>query len=208
MTFISFEGMEGAGKTTQIKCLQKALIKAGFEVLTTREPGGTAFGKTIRNLLLKNDSQIENPYTDLCLFTADRLEHIEKVIKPALAKNQIVICDRFTDSTIAYQVGGQGLAQEKVMQFVNLSDIKPDLTVFLDLDPASGLNRVFKRQIVDRYEQKEIAFHLRVRSKYYELAALEPFRFFKINTEESSLNNTKKQILDKVLQILEPIKAL
>lgn len=203
MIFISFEGMEGAGKTTQIKCLAKALNKKGFEVVVTREPGGTAFGKTIRNLLLKNDSNIEHPFTDLCLFTADRLEHIEKVIKPALKENKIVICDRFTDSTLAYQVGGQGLNEAVVLQFIALSDLKPDLTIFLDLDPESGLDRVYKRQVVDRYEQKDIDFHLRVRKKYHELFASEPNRFFKLNTAENSLASTKAQILEHVLGLLK-----
>ena len=202
MSFITFEGMEGAGKTTQIKLLQKALLKQGFDVVVTREPGGTPLGKTIRQLLLKNTMDIQHPLTDLCLFTADRLEHIETVIKPALSSGKVVICDRFTDSTLAYQVGGQALSEHAVNHFIALSELKPTLTIFLDLDPEEGLERVKRRSVVDRYEQKELAFHLRVRKKYHEIAQQEPERLFCINTQESSLKTTQKIILAKVKELL------
>ena len=200
--FISFEGMEGAGKSTQMKRLAKALKSQGFECIITKEPGGTPLGIKLRNMLLHNKEATTHPFSDLCLFTADRLEHINQVIKPALREKKIVICDRFTDSTLAYQVGGQQLELKAVESLINLSDIKPDLTFLLDLDPEAGLVRVSKRGVIDRYEKKGIAFHKRVRAMYHKLAKAEPNRFVTINTQESAPDATHQHILKCVLETL------
>lgn len=174
--FITFEGIEGAGKTTQIQKLADHLTAQGQSVVVTREPGGTPIGKRFRELILDTNTVFQSNLTELFLFFADRFEHIESVIKPALADGKVVLCDRYMDSTIAYQVGGRGLDLDRVSLITNMVDLVPDRTFLLDLPPEEGLSRAKKRAALDRFEQEELAFHYRVRETFLSIAKKEPQR--------------------------------
>lgn len=173
---ITFEGGEGSGKSTQSRMLGKYLSSKGFKVLLTREPGGTAFGKMARDLLLSTKTKLAS-FTELFLFAADRMEHVEKVILPALKKGHVVICDRFIDSTVAYQIGGRRLPKDIVeyLNKVSSRGLVPDLTLLLDVDIQTGIKRAFKGGW-DRFESEKKNFHLRVRSGYLKLAKTCPRR--------------------------------
>ncbi|WP_259779818.1 dTMP kinase [Aestuariispira ectoiniformans] len=182
--FISFEGGEGAGKSTQIAFLTEHLEKAGIRVLKTREPGGSAGAEEIRKLLVTGDPGRWDAMTELLLLYAARRDHVERVIKPALAKNTWVICDRFADSTMAYQGYGHELGREAVQQLhkLVLGDFTPDMTILLDLPVAEGLARTQGRDGDEtRYEEMEIAFHERMRAGFEEMAGREPERFTTID---------------------------
>ncbi len=168
--FISFEGIEGAGKSTQIKRLATYLESFGYEVLVTFEPGATHFGASLRKVLLDTDTQLTDPVAETCLFIADRLEHISQVIKPALDRGAIVLTDRFLDSTIAYQCGGRQLSEASLQPLFDLILISPDLTILLDTDPNEGLRRAKARAALDRFEQENFSFHERVRSTFIDIA--------------------------------------
>lgn len=171
--FISFEGGEGSGKTTQIKMLARSFNKAGIECITTREPGGVAGAETIRSLLLENTAQEWDPVAETLLFYAARKQHVEELIKPALAKNKIVISDRFADSTLVYQGIGKKLGVE-IVQSVHrlvLGSFEPHITLLLDIDPAVGLARAAKRKTTEtRFEQLGIEFHAGIRQGFLDLA--------------------------------------
>lgn len=180
--FITFEGSEGCGKTTQIEALAEALKAKGKTVLITREPGGTLIGEKIRNLL--QDPSYENDISDmteLLLFTASRAELIASRIQPALNRGEIVICDRFYDSTYVYQGLGRAIDIHIVEQLnqITVGTLKPDLTILLDLDATIGIERAKSRQSgeLDRIENQSLAFFEAVRSGYLELAKKEPERF-------------------------------
>ncbi len=180
--FITFEGSEGCGKTTQIEALAKALEAKGKTVLITREPGGTLIGEKIRNLL--QDPGHENEISDmaeLLLFSASRAELIASRIQPALKRGEIVICDRFYDSTYVYQGLGRAIDMEIVEQLnqITVGTLKPDLTILLDLDAKVGIDRAKSRQSgeLDRIENESLAFFEAVRNGYLELAKKEPERF-------------------------------
>jgi dTMP kinase len=180
--FITFEGSEGCGKTTQIEALAKALEAQGKTVLITREPGGTLIGEKIRNLL--QDPGHENEISDmaeLLLFSASRAELIASRIQPALKRGEIVICDRFYDSTYVYQGLGRAIDMEIVEQLnqITVGTLKPDLTILLDLDAKVGIERAKSRQSgeLDRIENESLAFFEAVRNGYLELAKKEPERF-------------------------------
>ena len=180
--FITFEGSEGCGKTTQIEALAKALEAQGKTVLITREPGGTLIGEKIRNLLQdpshKNDI---SDMTELLLFSASRAELITSRIQPALSRGEIVICDRFYDSTFVYQGLGRAINMNIVEQLnqITVGTLKPDLTILLDLDAKIGIQRAKSRQSgeLDRIENESLAFFEAVRNGYLELAKKEPERF-------------------------------
>ncbi len=179
--FITFEGGEGAGKTTLIHLVVEELKKKGLPLLQTRAPGGTPFGEHIRELLLHFHEWHPSKKAELLLFLADRAEHVDKVIRPALEKGEIVLCDRFNDSTIAYQ-GASGVIPSDDLRFLcdfASSQSTPDLTFLLDLDPEVGLERARSDGDVahDRIEKEEIAFHIKVREGYHQLAKAEPERF-------------------------------
>lgn len=183
--FIVFEGVEGGGKTTQIELLRDWLLGKeelrqilskyiNEEVVITREPGGTKLGKALRKLLLSSDvlaEKIQNT-SELLLYAADRAQHVEALIKPCLERGAIVLCDRFIDSTIAYQGYGHGLDLELIQQlnYIATGGLKSDLTFWLDLDVEIGLSRVKNRGNFDRMEQANIEFHRRVQQGYQELA--------------------------------------
>jgi dTMP kinase len=176
--FITFEGGEGAGKTTLIEAIAQSLIADGHSVLRTREPGGTKLGEHIRSILLQHTEEV-SAYAELCLFLASRAQHILEVIGPALEAGKVVLCDRFNDSSIAYQGAARGLGMEKVKEVCEFisQGLKPNLTLYLDLDPELGLSRAAKARTQDRIESETILFHRKIRDAYIEIHKAEQHRF-------------------------------
>lgn len=190
--FITFEGLDGSGKSTQIEKLAGTLRSLHLEVLLTREPGGTAIGESIRRTLLDSGTHGLDPRTEMALMFAARVQHLQELILPALAAGHYVLCDRFTDSTEAYQGGGRELGSEIVlaMHHVLCGDIKPHLTLLLDCDLTVSLARAQHRNLVtsaaghvdeSRFEQESRAFFGRVHDKFWEIAAREPKRVVPID---------------------------
>lgn len=184
--FITFEGIEGSGKTTQVRLLSQKFIKDGFMVMETFEPGDTKVGKEIREILLNSSSKI-NPLCELLLYFSDRVQHVEEKIKPALNEGFIVICDRFTDSTIAYQGYGREISIEIIEKLNNtiLNGFMPDFTILLDLSPELGLKRNKKIKKTDRFEIEDISFHNAVRKGYLQIARNEKDRIFVVDATKS-----------------------
>jgi len=180
--FITFEGSEGCGKSTQARALWRRLIRRGIPALLTREPGGTALGNCLRYVLKRRLQDKISPLSELFLFAACRTQIIEEVIRPSLDHGKVVICDRFSDSTMVYQGYGRGLNLEAIEEINNLAtgDIKPNLTILLDIPAHIGLRRKRSRS-KDRFEAEEIVFHRKVRDGYLELAAAEPRRWLIID---------------------------
>ena len=174
--FITFEGIEGSGKTTQIQRCAAFLRSKGYDVVQTREPGGTAFGRCLRQLILDPQQSFRHAYTEVLLFYADRLEHIETVIRPALSEGKMVVCDRYVDSTIAYQMGGRGISMQMIDSLNHTIDLWPDHTILLDLDAAEGILRAKKRAALDRFEHETLSFHESVRQAYLDQAKKYPKR--------------------------------
>jgi dTMP kinase len=176
--FITFEGIDGSGKSTQLEYLAKTLQTEGFSVITTRDPGGTRLGQELRRILLHHDGFV-SPRCELFLYLADRAQHVEELLQPALAAGKVVLCDRYIDSTIAYQGGGRGLPMEEICRMNDLAThhLKPDKTFLLDAPVETLLNRAQKRSNADRLEQETVHFYERVRQQYLALAAKEPERF-------------------------------
>ncbi len=170
--FITIEGGEGVGKSTNIQCITDRLARAGIDFILTREPGGTVFAEQIRSLLLDHHQEPICEMTELLLIFAARAQHIEQVIAPALAKGKWVVSDRFTDATYAYQGGGRGLSMRAIEQLETLvqGSLRPDLTFLLDLAPEIGLERASKRAALDRFEQEKLEFFKRVRATYLQRA--------------------------------------
>lgn len=192
--FITFEGGEGAGKTTQIKKLGDALESRGLQVVATREPGGTKLGEHIRGCLLNPEFGIPfGARAELMLFLSSRVQHLEEVILPALAEGKIVLCDRFNDSSVAYQGGGRELGIEEVELLCTLAcgGIEPDLTFFLDLEPEEGMQRLRRKK--DRLEDAGAFFHERVRSAFQEIALKHPARVHQIDARRP-LNSVHSEI--------------
>ncbi|HDY70643.1 MAG TPA: dTMP kinase [Nitrospirae bacterium] len=176
--FVTFEGIEGSGKTTIAKRISEHLNGEGHNAILTREPGGTEIGREIRRLLLDPENSGIHPVTELLLYFADRSEHVRKVISPALKRGDIIICDRFSDSTLAYQGFGRGIDIDMLNDLDRIArdGVKPDLTFVLDLDVRTGLGRNVLINKSDRFEMEEIAFHERVRNGYLRIAEQEPDR--------------------------------
>lgn len=180
--FISFEGVEGSGKSTQIALLAQALGAQGREVLVTREPGGTPTGQVLRRLLLEPSTTPLAPGAELLLMLADRAQHVQEVIAPGLQANKVVICDRFVDSTTAYQGGGRGIESGLLTRLNTFacSGYMPTLTFVLDLPVTEGLRRARQRrgdtEVADHFEAESVAFHERVRAGYLEIARADPRR--------------------------------
>lgn len=174
---ITFEGVEGSGKTTQLRALAKRLRGAGHQTLETREPGGTDLGEGIRRLLLERRDGGVAGATELFLYEASRAQLVREVIDPALRRGCVVLCDRFADATVAYQGYGRGLDLTLIRRLNELATggVAPDLSLLLDLDPAVGLRRIGRA--LDRLEAEDLAFHRRVREGYLTLAAEESGRF-------------------------------
>lgn len=188
--FVAFEGGEGAGKTTQITRLASALTARGREVCVTREPGGTPLGRRIREMLLNPATGSIDPRTEALLFAADRAEHVAALIRPALDDGQVVLTDRYMDSSAAYQGAGRGLLRHEVL---NLSlwaagGLVPDLTIVLDVDPRIGLSRATTSEFgaADRFESEALGFADSVRAGFLELAAKEPHRYLVLDAAASA----------------------
>ena len=177
--FITLEGPEGSGKSSQLPDLAEFLRGQGWDVLTTREPGGTPIGDQIRQILMRLDNQELHPRTEILLFLASRAQLVEQVIKPALREGKLVLSDRFGDSTLAYQGYGHGidLATLRAMLDFATDMLKPDLTLLLDVDVEIGLQRKRKEDEWNRLDAYELAFHQRVREGYHELCLQEPERW-------------------------------
>ncbi len=173
--FITFEGGEGSGKSTQARALYNKLLQLAISVLLIHEPGGTPLGKRLRNLLKRKQDIDMSPLSELLMFNAARAQLVDDVIRPELASGKVIICDRYADSTIAYQSYGRGLGLEMVETINNVASrgLKPDLIVLLDIPVEEGLVRK-KTKERDRFEEEDITFHQRVREGYLKLAADEP----------------------------------
>jgi dTMP kinase len=178
--FITFEGIDGAGKSTQIDAVAAALRSRGLPIVLTREPGGTALGEALRDLILSQPMTAE---TETLLLFAARAEHLARVIRPALAAGQWVLCDRFTDATYAYQAGGRGVAQERIAALERWvhADLQPDLTLLFDVPPDVAAGRLARTRAADRFEAEEIGFFQAVRGEYLARAGQEPARFFVVD---------------------------
>jgi dTMP kinase len=205
--FITFEGGDGSGKTTQLKVLENYLRARGRPCLSTREPGGTSLGQLIRQVLLEVGTQSITSPTELFLYLADRAQHIHEVVIPALKQGKIVLCDRHTDSTLAYQGYGRGIDLSLLRSLNDIASegIKPDLTLLFDCPAEIGLSRTVQRQPQtasgrneDRFEREKIEFHERVRAGFLELARAEPNRFRIVDAARSAeeVGQEVKNIID------------
>ncbi|MFZ6006909.1 MAG: dTMP kinase [Nitrospirota bacterium] len=197
--FISLEGIEGTGKTTQARLLSERLVEKGYEVILTQEPGGTVIGNRIREILLHVDHREMSYMVELLLYNADRAQHLNEKILPAVNDGKIVITDRFTDSTIAYQGYGRGIDIEllKSIDLIATGGIRPDLTILFDLDVETGLKRNKGINKVDRLELEDIEFHKKVREGYLKIAEAETER---IKIVDASL--PLKDVSEKVWEIV------
>ncbi|GIV63005.1 MAG: thymidylate kinase [Bellilinea sp.] len=177
--FITFEGPEGSGKTTQIRPLAEYLRSQGWDVLTLREPGGTPISEQVREVLMNLANTAMHPRTEILLFLAARAQLVEEVIRPALAQGKIVLCDRYADSTLAYQGFGHGVDRNTLRQLLHFATggLQPDLTFLLDVDPLIGLRRKRKEGEWNRLDAYDEQFHQRVRAGYRQLAEAEPQRW-------------------------------
>lgn len=199
--FITFEGIDGCGKTTQLNLLAEYLREKGYEIVITREPGAIGLGKKLREILLNYDGDV-SPNCESFLFLADRAQHIDIIVKPAIEAGKIVLCDRHTDSTFAYQGYGRGVDLSKIKMLNNIatSGIKPDLTFVFDLDVKTALSRVGKDK--DRMESAGIGFFERVRQGYLKIAKEESERVKVINSNDSIEN-----IFVQVKKIADELKT-
>lgn len=193
--FITLEGTEGVGKTSNLAYIRQLLDEAKINYIVTREPGGTPLGESLRGMLLSNDYKGMSSDTELLLMFAARAEHVAQVIKPALAKGQWVLCDRFTDATFAYQGGGRQLDMQRIAGLENwvLGDLRPDLTLLLDCPLEIGRARADNRSAPDRFEQEKDAFFNRVRDVYLARAKAEPKRIRVIDASQD-LPNVQRQL--------------
>lgn len=184
--FITVEGVEGAGKSTNLALIVERVRHAGISVVQTREPGGTAFAESVRELLLAPRDEVVDSTAELLLMFAARSQHLHALIEPALAAGQWVVCDRFTDATYAYQGGGRQLGFDKVARLEELvqGDRRPDRTFFLDLPVEQGMTRVNSRGSKDRFELEQMAFFERVREAYHRLIAADPARYILIDASQ------------------------
>lgn len=194
--FITFEGADGCGKTTQIKLLDEYLRSKGYKTLLTREPGSKGLGEKLREILLNYDGEVA-PACESFLFLADRAQHVECIIKPALKNGVIVLCDRHTDSTLAYQGYGRGLDLEEIKQLNNIATggLKPDLTLLFDVDIETSQARVGKEK--DRMESAGVDFFERVRKGFLEIAKAEPDRVKVLNSADT-IENIHKKVVELV----------
>jgi dTMP kinase len=197
--FITIEGSEGAGKSTNLEYMQQYLEQAGKEVIVTREPGGTPLGESIRELLLghRHDGMADD--CELLLMFAARAEHLQQVIRPALKAGKYVLCDRFTDATYAYQGGGRGIPMERIAALETWvqGDLRPDLTLIFDIPVELGMKRAGQRSAPDRFEKQQIEFFERVRETYLARANETPDRYRLIDTSQTL--EQVQQDIEKVL---------
>lgn len=196
--FITFEGGDGAGKSTLIERVNEMLLKNGHSVIQTRAPGATAPGKVMRELILHPPEQPLVPLAELFLYLGDRSQHVEKIIRPALNVGQVVLCDRYNDSTIAYQGGARGFTLEKVEELCHFATggLQPDLTLYLDLDPKIGLERVKGKK--DQIEAEDISFHQKIRDSFHEIGRKDPSRFKIIDATQS-----KDAVFEEAMHLID-----
>ena len=207
--FITLEGIEGSGKTTQIDYLVAFFEKKGYPCVTTREPGGTVIGNKIRAILLDPECKGMDAKAELLLYMADRAQHIHSLVKPSLAAGKTVLCDRYFDATVVYQGYARGLDIEliKSLHSTLFKDLKPDVTILLDLPPQVGLQRAWKQlnngqrsNKEGRFEEEKLEFHKRVREGYLELAQAEADRFHVIDAAQE-----ERKVRDSILKIIGSI---
>ena len=204
--FITFEGIDGCGKSTQLRLLASELRVRGVDTVATREPGGTALGKRLRAALLDIDEQVD-PLAELLVFAADRAHHVRTLLLPALEANQIVLSDRYADATVAYQGAGRGFAPKLIQEIVELATggLTPDLTLLFDLSVAESAVRTRRRvasKNTDRLDIEDAAFHTRVRDAYLEIAKTETHRFRVIDARNST-QETHRKVMDIVMPFLQ-----
>tara|TARA_B100000035_G_scaffold312833_1_gene325158 strand:+ start:796 stop:1413 length:618 start_codon:yes stop_codon:yes gene_type:complete len=199
--FITLEGVDGAGKTTHVEFIKKYFTNLNRDFILTREPGGTVLGEKLRAILLHEEM---TPNTETILMFAARNEHIDQIIRPGLIKGSIVISDRFTDATYAYQSGGKGVSDEKIDTLKGLvqENLQPDLTFLFDLPVEVSIKRLNKTRELDKFERERKEFHENIRKKYLNLAKLYPERIFVLNSENSieEVQNQIKIRLDELLK--------
>lgn len=200
---IVFEGVEGSGKTTQLRrCsdwLQSGGLGEKIPVVVTREPGGTTLGLGLRKLLLEEDASLIQDRAELLLYAADRAQHVEEFLKPQLAQGAVILCDRYTDSTIAYQGYGRGLDLKLIQQlnYIATGGLESDLTLWLDVDAQIGLQRAQHRGKADRIEQADLAFHQKVQQGFTQLAQSYPQRIVRIDASQG-----QEDVYSSILDVL------
>ena len=204
--FITFEGIDGCGKSTQLRLLASELRVRGLEIVTTREPGGTTLGKRLRAALLDIEEQVD-PLAELLVFAADRAQHVRTLLSPAIENNQIVLSDRYADATVAYQGAGRGFEPKLIQDIVQLATggLTPDLTLLFDLSVSESAVRTRRRvasKNTDRLDIEDAGFHTRVRNAYLEIAKAEPDRFRVIDARNST-RETHKLVMDIVVPFLK-----
>lgn len=204
---VTVEGVEGAGKSTHIGFITNYISAAGYEVVSTREPGGTKLGEAIRTVVLADTDEAVSPEAETLLMFAARAQHIEQVIEPALARGEWVVCDRFTDATYAYQGGGRGmpLSRIAILEEWVQGALRPDLTLMLDLDPNIGLERIGKRGKEDRFDGENLEFFEQVRNVYLRRAAQEMSRYAVVDAEPS-VETVRKSIAETLDRFLMSVK--
>jgi dTMP kinase len=204
--FLTLEGAEGVGKSTNIEFITQYLEQRGIEYVLTREPGGTQLGEKIRELLLAVHEEPMSELTELLLVFAARAQHLDKIIEPALAAGKWVVCDRFTDATFAYQGAGRGLSMETIGELESMvqGELQPDLTLILDLDPEIGMQRAGNRGELDRFEREQMSFFRHVRQGYLDIAQAEPERC-KVIDAAKALEDVKLDLLAALEQGLSKI---
>lgn len=202
--FITVEGVEGGGKSSNIHFLSQYLGDKGIDVIVTREPGGTDVAEAIRHVLLDVNLPSMHENTELLLMFAARAEHLQTKILPALAAGKWVISDRFTDATYAYQGGGRGVSLSKISALENWvqGDLRPDYTLLFDLDVELGLQRTRQRGAADRFEQEQVEFFQRIRESYLQMAEKESKRFYQIDAAQS-LDKVQQQLIYVIDQLLD-----
>lgn len=214
-TFITFEGIDGSGKSTQLRMLASDLRMAGFDVLTTMEPGGTPLGRELRKAFLETEEAVD-PLAELLLFAADRAQHVRFLIKPKLEEGKIILSDRYADATFAYQGAGRGFSKDLVNQVIKLATdgLKPDLTLFFDLPVELALERTRSRQnenseAKNRMDDEKKDFYQRVREAYLEIARLEPERFMIVDASLSieEIHRKVSEPINKFLAARSEINA-
>lgn len=201
--FITIEGGDGAGKSTQIDNIRKYFDRLGYECLITREPGGTQIGEKLREILLDPENKEMSKVTEMMIYAASRAQHVSETIKPALQEGKIVICDRFIDSSIAYQSFGRDLGEsvQKVNDFA-IDGVMPDITFWMDIDPIQGRERIGKREDpkLDRLEQEKMDFHFKVYEGYKSISLNQPSRVKRIDA-----TRTIEEIKDEIYRHLDEL---
>lgn len=201
--FITFEGIEGCGKSTQVGLLYDYLIEKGYSVVKTREPGGTPLGEALRRVSLEKNLTV-SPLSELLLFMTIRAQHVEQVIMPALQERKVVLCDRFVDATYAYQGYGRGidLGIIETLNRLVTKGIRPHLTILLDCTASVGLKRKTRDKTLDRFEKEALSFHRKIRNAYIKLANEDPKRFFVVNGK-ADIMEAQATIRQKVEPLLK-----